>query len=379
VRLFEFQGKKLFKEYGIPVPQSSLITKANVDEVCNMSFPIVLKAQALIGGRGKAGGIVTINKKEDMSENLKDLFGLEINGEAVVGVLAEEEKNIQHEYYLAITYQGDIAMPVLIASSAGGVDIEQVADQTPEKIIRVPFNPLIGPHDYQSLYIAKSIGLKDGSALKSIINKAYAIMRDYDAKLVEINPLVLTPEGLCALDAKISLDDKAAFRQEKRFQKIVKELECLEPSYRGYETSEKSTITYVPLNGAVGLISDGAGTGMLTLDLIKDAGAEAANFCEMGGITNPQVMYEAMEKVVSNPKVKSLLIILIGGFNRMDEMATGIIKFIRNNNMSIPMVVRMCGTMEEIGVKMMEEVNIATYDNLDEAVLKAVSLAGGSN
>lgn len=377
MKLFEFQGKKIFEEYGIPVPKSCLLLSP--DSECRLSFPIVLKAQVLTGGRGKAGGVVAVDKNINLSAELKSILNLKIKERTAAAVLAEEKANIQHEFYLSITYRGDIATPVLIASSAGGVDIEEVASITPEKVLTIPFNPLLGPLSHQVAYLAKAIGCSDGIALKSIIGKLYAIMRDYDAKLVEINPLASTPDGLCALDAKILLDDKAAYRQEKRFSNIIDELNNNQLPVEDFDIQKKGTITYVPLKGSVGLISDGAGTGMLTLDLIKDAGSEAANFCEMGGITSPQVIYDAMEAVVANPKVKSLLIVLIGGFNRMDEMAEGIIKFIREHNMSLPVVIRMCGTMEEVGLEMMRKASIPTYDNLDEAVLKAVALAGGGS
>jgi succinyl-CoA synthetase beta subunit len=182
----------------------------------------------------------------------------------------------------------------------------------------------------------------------------------------------LTASGLVALDGKVSLDDKAGFRQSELFTELMNEQQSLPGIAPTSSQANGDTITYVPLTGTVGLISDGAGTGMLTLDLIKDAGGEAANFCEMGGLTSPEVMYKAMETVLQDPKVKSLLVVLIGGFNRMDEMAEGIIRYQEEQGLDMPIIVRMCGTMEEEGKAMMAKANLPTYDDLLLAVDAAV-------
>jgi succinyl-CoA synthetase beta subunit len=196
--------------------------------------------------------------------------------------------------------------------------------------------------------------------------------------LVEVNPLVSTPDGFVALDGKMVIDDKAAFRQGELLADLTAEQGRLPGAE--IEAERSDTITYVPLDGTVGLISDGAGTGMLTLDLIRDEGGAAADFCEMGGLTSPQVMYDAMSAVLSDDKVKSLLVVLIGGFNRMDEMAEGIIRYRDERGLNVPIVVRMCGTMEEKGIEMMKEASLATCDDLLTAVKTAVkAAAGGGN
>ena len=268
---------------------------------------------------------------------------------------------------------------MLIAGAEGGVNIEEVAKKNPQKIITISFNPLVGPSEYQVRYLAEAIGYQDVRSLKDIIDKLYRIVCNCDAKLVEINPLAATPNGLVALDAKVIVDDKAAYRQEKLFSEILSEQNKINRNNTCQVGLKADTITHVPLNGTVGLISDGAGTGMLTLDLIKDAGGEAANFCEMGGITSPQVIYDAMTAVLANPSVKSLLVVLIGGFNRMDEMAEGIIKYKEKHGLQVPMIVRMCGTLEEIGKEMMRCEDIPIHDDLYDAVQEAVALAGGKN
>lgn len=370
MRLYEFQGKRLFKEYGLPIPNGTLITSP--EEAGKITPPVVLKAQVLVGGRGKAGGVTVCSTREEVKNRLADLFQREIKGEPVRAVLAEDRAEILKEFYLALTLKGSDAKPVFMASAAGGVDIEKVAAESPEKIIMVPLDPFLGPKEYQVRALARGIGYDDHRSLKKFVDGLYAIFTGLDATLVEINPLALTPRGLLALDAKVILDDKAAFRHED----LVKELRSEQNALTGCADPPGSdTITYVPLAGSVGLISDGAGTGMLTLDLINDAGGEAANFCEMGGITNPDVMYAALAKVLSNPAVKSVLVVLIGGFNRMDEMAAGILKYRDAHGLRVPVVVRMCGTMEEEGKEMMRRAGLGTYDDLLQAVREAVRLA----
>lgn len=378
MKLYEFQGKEIFKKYDIRIPDSQLLLSA--DDQIDLNLPAVLKAQVLVGGRGKAGGIKIASKNEEISGLLKELFATKIKGEKVSAILCEEKAQIDNEFYISITYNKVEARPVLIASAAGGVNIEEVAKNTPEKIITLPFDIFAGPADYQIRYIAKAFGYKNIRDMGQLINKLYNIFVDYDATLVEINPLAQTPAGLMALDSKILLDGKAVFRQKEVFAAIEEEQASIEGKNKIVEETLSDTITFVPLDGTVGMISDGAGTGMLSLDLINDAGGEAASFCEMGGMTNPDVMYEAIETVFKKkPDIKSLLIVLIGGFNRMDEMAEGIVKYKEEHGFKVPVVVRMCGTLEEVGKETMGQANIPTHDNLLEAVKEAVEFAGGGN
>lgn len=376
MRLFEFQAKRLFRANGVPVPNGTLVT--DTAEGAGLKAPLVLKAQVLTGGRGKAGGVIMWDGTQDVGSLLAALFAKDIRGEKVHAVLAEERVQILHEYYLSIVVNGTGAVPVLVASAAGGVDIEKVAHETPEKIVKIPLNPLIGPSDYQVRTLAKGIGTKDARGLRKIVDSLWAVFTSCDATLVEVNPLVATPGGFVALDGKMVVDEKAGFRQAA----LLKELTAEQAALPGMDVGEAraDTITYVPLDGNVGLISDGAGTGMLTLDLIRDAGGAAADFCEMGGLTSPQVMYDAMVAVLTDDKVKSLLVVLIGGFNRMDEMAEGIIRYKEERGLSIPIIVRMCGTLEDVGVEMMRGAGLATSRDLLAAVKDAVqAAAGGGN
>ncbi|MGI6129833.1 MAG: succinate--CoA ligase subunit beta [bacterium] len=370
MKLFEFQAKKIFKRYNLPVPKSDLLLSPG--NVPTLPFPLILKSQVLTGGRGKAGGIKVCSDKKELSILLTQLFDMKIKDEPVRAVLAEEMAAIEREFYLSITLQGGNGQPLLIASPAGGMDIEQVAAETPEKIIKLPIDPLIGLQNYHIRYLAKQLQYQNTAELEDFVAKLYQAFIAIDATLVEVNPLAATASGLVALDGKVSLDDKAGFRQSELFTELMNEQQSLPGIAPTSSQANGDTITYVPLTGTVGLISDGAGTGMLTLDLIKDAGGEAANFCEMGGLTSPEVMYKAMETVLQDPKVKSLLVVLIGGFNRMDEMAEGIIRYQEEQGLDMPIIVRMCGTMEEAGKAMMAKANLPTYDDLLLAVDAAV-------
>lgn len=376
MKLFEFQAKEIFRRHGIAVPNGTLITRR--DEAASLGPPLVLKAQALTGGRGKAGGVVIWDGSEDVVTLVERLLALEIRGEKVRAVLAEEKANILHEYYISITVRGTTATPVLVASEEGGVEIESVAKETPEKIVTIEIDPLTGPKQYQVRALAKGMGVSDTRALQKVVDGLWSVFTACDATLVEVNPLVATPEGFVALDGKMVLDDKAAFRRWELLSELkAEQTKRLDVSL---EEVRSDTITYVPLDGTVGLISDGAGTGMLTIDLIRDEGGVAADFCEMGGFTSPQVIYDAMSMVLADEKVRSLLVVLIGGFNRMDEMAEGIIRYYEEHKPDIPIFVRMCGTMEEVGIEMMRQAGFSTYDDLLTAVRAAVTgAAGGSD
>jgi succinyl-CoA synthetase beta subunit len=375
MKLFEFQAKEIFRRHGIAVPNGTLITRR--DEAASLGPPLVLKAQALTGGRGKAGGVVIWDGSEDVVTLVERLLALEIRGEKVRAVLAEEKANILHEYYISITVRGTTATPVLVASEEGGVEIESVAKETPEKIVTIEIDPLTGPKQYQVRALAKGMGVSDTRALQKVVDGLWSVFTACDATLVEVNPLVATPEGFVALDGKMVLDDKAAFRRGELLSELkAEQTKRLDVSL---EEVRSDTITYVPLDGTVGLISDGAGTGMLTIDLIRDEGGVAADFCEMGGFTSPQVIYDAMSMVLADEKVRSLLVVLIGGFNRMDEMAEGIIRYYEEHKPDIPIFVRMCGTMEEVGIEMMRQAGFSTYDDLLTAVRAAVTRAAGGS
>jgi succinyl-CoA synthetase beta subunit len=372
MKLYEFQGKNIFKKYGIPVQSGKLIYPK--DSLDNLTPPLVLKSQVLTGGRGKAGGIKLWDGKENVKKMIDELFNLKIKGEEVKALLALNSVDILRELYLSITFNKSKSTPVIIAGAAGGVDVENTVQKDKEQIRLVEFNSLLGISDFQIRLIAKKLKIEKFSELRRITLALYKIFKDLDASLVEINPLAITPDGLIAIDSKIELDDQAAFLHKELFAKLKQEITDIIGDDILVKSSE-DTITYVPLSGNIGLLSDGAGTGLLSLDLLAKYGGKVANFCELGGTTSPEVVYKAMGKVHQDPNIKSILVVLIGGFNRMDEMAEGIARFCKDSSSNIPLFIRMCGTKEEEGKKIMEDANLYIYDDLHQAVKKAVKKA----
>lgn len=370
--LFEYEGKRLLSQFGISVPRSNMV----IDPIhAPMEYPLVIKAQTLSGGRGKAGGIRLCMDEEDYRKNCEEIMEITVKGKPVCGLLAEQAQKIQREIYLAITLQGS-SIPRLIACGEGGMEIEALAKSAPEKLLIEEIDPLSGLSQEQFLRIIHFLELEKIPDAVEVIQAIQACFFSIDALLVEINPLGLVDGHLTALDAKIVLDDNASFRHTDLFGQISKG----RASLKNYEETQKdgTTITFVPLDGDIGLISDGAGTGMLALDLLTDMGGRAACFCELGGTTPASTMYKAMEYTFhSGKKLKCGLIILIGGFNRMDDMANGIVSYIRDYGLDIPLFVRMVGNMEETGRKIMADAGLKTYSILTETISDAVAASRG--
>jgi succinyl-CoA synthetase beta subunit len=375
MRLYEFQAKRIFAEHGIPVPEGTVLTTPA--GVGGLALPAVLKSQVPVGGRGKAGGIRTADDRAQAESAIRDLLGTELRGHSVQAILAERKTEILREIYLAVLLDQRTNQAMIMASAAGGVDIEHVARQSPEKIVKKHLDPFLGLPQFAIRTVAKPLGMQDVEEFATILRTMYDILWTYDATLVEINPLAETPNGLMALDAKMVIDDKAAFRHAGVFAQLQEEQKALDQRARtrAEQLAEEHDLAYVLLDGNVGLIADGAGTGMLGLDLIQDAGGHPANFCEMGGLANAEVMCQAIEVVLANPRVDALLITLIGGLTRMDEMADGIVHYLERHMAQVPMVIRMCGTQEELGKATLQEAGIETFDDLPTAVRAVVSLA----
>jgi succinyl-CoA synthetase beta subunit len=373
MRLLEFQAKRILTEYGIPVPQSVLMISP--EDLRKVSFPAVLKAQLPIGGRGKAGAIRIARGAEEGASMIRDLFSATVKGYPVEAILAEELIDVQKELYVAYLIDKQANLPLLMASVGGGVEIEEVSKKTPEQIVKRHVDPFLGIQDFLVRPLAKALKVDDFQSFRKLVETMVRIFHEKDATLVEINPLAMTTKGLVALDAKILLDDKAAYRQQDLFKTLQAEQKQLDKRVktRPEQLAERTGITYVPLDGDVGMIADGAGTGMLTLDLIRLYGGWAANFCEMGGLSNADTMEKSIDVILSNPRVKVLLIGLIGGMTRMDEMADGIVQYVKKAGQTLPIVVRMCGTKADTGKARLKEVGIEAYEDLSAAVQDAVS------
>jgi succinyl-CoA synthetase beta subunit len=368
MKLMEYQGATLFRACGLHVPDATILRPG--DDYSLVPCPVILKAQVLSGGRGKAGGVRLVTTRETIGPTLDSLFALQIKGEPVTAVMAVEPcNNIQREIYLSITFTGSSGEPMLLASASGGMEVENSARSESGRMLMLSLHPHVGITPFHARYLARKLHLEDYTELLGVLQSLYRAFVEYDATLVEINPLALTPDGLIALDAKVVLDDNAKKRHGDLFERLTAEQGTVA------EKQREDTITFVGMQGYVGLISDGAGTGMLTLDLLNEAGTPVNSFCELGGVTNPDVMYTALRETLTYPGAKSLLIVLIGGFNRMDHMAQGIRRYMEERALDIPMVVRMCGSKEEEGKKILREIGVSTVDDLGQAVLEAVRLA----
>jgi succinyl-CoA synthetase beta subunit len=371
MRLLEFQAKRMLKEVGIAVPKGTLL--ASPQDLSKVTFPAVLKAEVPVGGRGKAGAVRVAGNAEEGATIVKTLFATPVKGYPIQALLAEERVEIQKEFYLAYLIDKQANLPVVMASAEGGVEIEEVARKSPEKIIKKHIDPFLGLQDFNIRPLAKALGV-DFQTLKNLVKTMVQLFHEKDATLVEINPLAMTSNGLVALDAKILLDDKAAYKHEDLFKSLQAEQKALDKRERTApeQMVEGTGITYVPLDGDIGVIADGAGTGMLTLDLIHQYGGQAANFCEMGGLSNAETMEKSIHVILSNPRAKVLLIGLIGGMTRMDEMGEGIYQYLKKANQRPPIVVRMCGTKADVGKARLKEVGIETHEDLSAAVREAV-------
>jgi succinyl-CoA synthetase beta subunit len=375
MRLLEWQAKQLFAEHNIPIPASVLA--ASVDELDGVAYPAVMKAQVPIGGRGKAGAVRLVKSLSEAREELERLFNLDVKGYIPRSVLLEQPVEIQREVYLSLLYDRVTNQPMIIASPMGGVDIEQVARETPEQIIKLPVDLFLGLKGFMVRYLSKHLGLSGNMDLETVLRGMMAILVQHDARLIEINPLAETENGLLALDAKLELDDKASDRQAALFERLRGEQTYIlkKEATPAERMAQEYGVKYVTLDGNVGIITDGAGTGMLTLDLVSDEGGRPANFCELGGFASPDMAYNAIQVVLANPNVKVLLITLIGGLTRMDEMAEGIARYLRENQQKAPLVVRMCGTKEEEGIELLRQVGQDIHNDINAAVKEAVRMA----
>ena len=382
MKLFEFQAKRIFREEGTPVPNGIVATNAvEVKEVARkLGEHIVLKVQVLVGGRGLAGGVKFANDPKEARKLAEEMFTSEIRGEGVRKILVEKKVPIKDELYVSVVIDQEERTPMVIASSEGGVEIESIAEKFPEKIVKRKVDVFKGLSEYEARGIAKNIGLDHEKTLSfsSVLRNLYGIFEKYDAELVEIDPLALTVnDKFVAVDAKLNLDDRAAFKHEDLIrsleEEVVKPTEG--PSYRACLAKEAGISSYVELDGNIGIISDGAGTGMLALDLVEEYGGKPADFCELGGFMNAEMMRSALHIVSSNRNVKVILITLIGGLTRMDEMAEGIAKFTDEKKTEIPIVVRLAGTLEEEGRRILKNVGIDSFDDMYDSIRKAVKLA----
>ncbi len=377
MKLHEYQTKGIFADHGIPVPKGHVAeTPEEAERIAReLGKPVAVKAQVLVGGRGKAGGIKLAKTPEEARQVAQAILSMTIKGLPVRKVLVEEAADIAQELYLGITNDRKAKRPVVMASSEGGVDIEEVARRSPEKIARTHIDPLLGLQAYQLRNLALAIGLprEHWRAFIAFGQALARVYQKYDATLVEINPLVVTQDGrMIALDAKMVVDDNALFRHPDLEQ--MRDIEAEDPVEM---EARKYGLSYIKLEGNIGCMVNGAGLAMATMDIIKLFGGEPANFLDIGGGASAEKVAHAMRLILSDPNVKAVLINIFGGITRGDEVAKGILKAMEMVKPEVPMVVRLVGTRAEEGLKLLAEAQMETASTLTEAAQKAVALASG--
>ncbi len=372
MRLHEYQSKDIFSTYEVPIPRARLASTPSEAKLITeeLGSPVVLKAQVLVGGRGKAGGIRLVKSPEEAEEETSKILGKRIKDIAVRRLLVEEAVNIQQEIYLGLTVDRTKGQTLLIASAEGGVEIEEVAKASPEKIFRVPINPMLGLKDFQARKLATDIEIprKLWRSFIKITQRLYQAYEELDATLVEINPLVITSESrLIALDGKIILDDNALFRH----MNLVDKRDITADPPEEVE-ARKFGLAYIKLEGNIGCLVNGAGLAMATMDIIQHQGGQPANFLDIGGGANAEKVSAALRIILADPQVRTVLINIFGGITRCDEVAMGIKQTLSEIKTDIPFVIRLVGTNEKEGQRILADAHLETAASLHEAAEKAV-------
>jgi succinyl-CoA synthetase beta subunit len=379
VDLYEYQGKQIFARFGIPVSDGRLATtpeeaRAAAEEI---GGSVVVKAQVLTGGRGKAGGVKLAEDPADVEAKARNILGLDINGHVVRKIWIEQASDIAKEYYLSITFDRGTKQPLFMLTTEGGVEIEQVAEENPDALARLHVDPLEGFQPYQARRLIYGAAIEDPGEQKQIlgiIEKLYECFVESDAMLTEINPLIVTPDGeVRALDSKFTVDDSALFRHPDIAE--MRDVEAADPHER---LAREKGVTYVKLDGDVGILGNGAGLAMSTVDVVVVAGGRPANFCDLGGGGDAQGVVDALEVITSDDQVRSIFFNIFGGITRGDEVARGILTALDRMKIELPIVVRLDGTNAEEGRRLLAEAapaNLHVEPTMLEAAQRAVELA----
>jgi succinyl-CoA synthetase beta subunit len=379
VNIHEYQAKEIFRKYGMPVPPGEVA--ATPDEAAALAERyggmVVVKAQVHVGGRGKAGGVKLAKSAAEAREHASRILGMDIKGLTVLKVLVTPASDIATEAYVGVIMDRATKKPVFMVSPAGGIDIEEVAGKTPEKILRVPVDPRYGLLNFHALRMGLFLYPEIAQARQAaaIMHQLYRAFVGSGASLAEINPLITTPGGeIVALDAKMVIDDNELERR--------KDLEALrdESAEEPSEVKARNAgLTFIKLEGNVGCIVNGAGLAMATMDLVKYYGGDPANFLDIGGSSNPDKVVNALEIITSDPSVKAILFNIFGGITRTDDVANGIVTATSRTPLKVPLVIRLTGTNEEVALRILSDNGFSAMTDMDEAVQKAVALATGGS
>ena len=375
--LYEYQGKELLRQFDIETLEGKVAASPEEARAAaeQLGGPVAIKAQVLTGGRGKAGGIKVVEEPEDAEEAAKQILGMEIGDHTVRQVLVEAGADIASEMYLSILVDRAEKKPLILFSTEGGVDIEEVAETNPDSIVRIYVDPLLGLLPYQVRELVFDAGLEGDVAkgVGQVLNNLYKAFTESDASLVEINPLVATEDGrVLALDAKVTIDNSSLFRHSD-----IGEMHDVEAADPGEQRAQEAGLQYVKLNGDVGILGNGAGLVMSTLDVVAQAGGDPANFLDVGGGADAEKISEALDIVASNQQVKSVLFNIFGGITRGDEVARGLLSALEDSDIDLPIVVRLDGTNAEEGREILAEntpENVHTEETMLDAARKAVEL-----
>ncbi len=374
MKIHEYQAKEIFSRYRIPVTNEVVCytVEEAVTAAEKLGLPVVVKAQVLAGGRGKAGGVKLARTKEEVPEFAGKILGMDIKGYTVEKILIAQGVKFSSEFYVGLTIDRNSKSVIFMASSEGGVEIEEVAKENPDAIHKFIIDPDLGLTPFLARKIAFAL-FTDFSLVKQgadLFQKLYKIFMDTDSSLVEINPLVITSEGqLLALDGKMNFDDNALFRQPE----IEALNEPTEDELKELDAKEKG-LTYIRLDGSIGCMVNGAGLAMATLDLIKYFGGEPANFLDIGGSSNPQKVIDAMNLILSDKNVKVVMINIFGGITRCDDVARGLIIALEKIKVEVPIVVRLSGTNSKEGLEILKQANLPIVETMSQAAQRAIEL-----
>jgi len=379
--LLEYQGKQLFARHGVPVPRGGYA--ATVDEALDVAdgigYPVVVKAQVQIGGRGKAGGIKVAQDRDEVATHAEAILGMDIRGLTVHELWIEEASDIASEYYASFVFDRSAKATLAMLSTKGGMDIEAVAEEDPAAIAKLHIDPLLGFQDFHARRLCFDAGV-DADVVRGVsamLARLYEAYEDEEAMLVEVNPLIIKGDrSVAALDAKVTLDDNALFRHADNA-----ELRNVSGEDEQEVMAKERGLTYVKLDGDIGILGNGAGLVMSTLDVVAQAGGRPANFLDAGGGSKAEAITSAVEVILSNPQVKAVLFNIFGGITRCDEVARGLIAAFAQIKPSVPFVVRLDGTNDEEGRALLAEANLPnvhTEATMDGAAAKVVELAGGA-
>jgi succinyl-CoA synthetase beta subunit len=377
MKLFEYEAKTILAKYGIPTPQGGLATsKSQAVEVAGkLKLPVAVKAQVLVAGRGKAGGILFADSIEEVGKIAEKILGMQIKGIPVRSVWIEEKIQVKRELYFGITTDRFKRGYVAVASAVGGMEIEEIAAKTPEKVIKTPINPELGLRPFQARAIAKKMGYAGSqiSELGRTLERLYGAGMGYDAELIEMNPLVETVDGkFMAADARIVIDDNALFRHQEYKKRLLEGESELSPQEL---EAMKNDLAYVKLDGNIGVLGNGAGLVMATLDTIQYYGGKPANFLDVGGGAPSEKTALSLKIILSDPNVKALFINILGGITRCDEVAKGILEAREEVGVTKPMVIRLVGTNEAEGKRILIEAGIHVLDSMEEAAKRVVEIS----